>query len=281
MNPLLDLVRRLWGRERALAWTGTLGVALGIGCAAAIVVRGSPFVSPEGDLEKAASFDLAIGVFVLTLAALLPHGGFGSRGKRVWRWATVVAIHYFYLAETVATLRGLDPRFSAIASGGDAVVAALFGLDSVLVTVLFLTFAASFFTRRADLERPALVLGVRWASAAALLAFGVGFWMIALQGREVGLEGSALPPHALGFHALQAVPLVGWLVDRQGHGRGRVHLAGALWVAATVSVAAQTVAGRPPLAADPPTLLAGLFLAAWAAVVLASLGRSNPESPRW
>ncbi|MGH7563655.1 MAG: hypothetical protein ACREK5_04440 [Gemmatimonadota bacterium] len=83
-------------------------------------------------------------------------------------------------------------------------MARIFALDAIVVITLFVVFATRFFTRRAIERAPGLVLGVRWAVASTLVAFGIGVWMVVLQGRLVGEGGSAVWPHALGFHALQA-----------------------------------------------------------------------------
>lgn len=274
----LRLGRHLRRHEPALAATGLLGIGLAGLCAAAIVARGSPRVAPEGDLLKPLAFDLAIGIWVLTLAVLLPYAGAGARARAIWRNVLAGAILYFYFAETYPTLDGYDPRFSGASPASLKVVSALFGLDSLLVIGLFVVFASWFYRGRAAPGHPGIRLGVRWASVATLLAFGIGVWMIAMEGRRVGAGGSALWPHALGFHALQAVPLVGWLADRRAGSRWLVHAAGGLWLVATVGALAQSAGGRPPAEATPAVGLAATALLGWGLVLVRAIARPDDRS---
>ncbi|TME33367.1 MAG: hypothetical protein E6I75_15540 [Chloroflexi bacterium] len=93
------------------------------------------------------------------------------------------------------------------------------------------------------------MLGLRYAIGATMLAFSAGIWMSVNQGRYTGAAGNILPLHALGFHALQAVPLVAWLFSLSAtperEARPWVHAAGAAWLTACLGIAWQTAAGRP------------------------------------
>ncbi len=59
----------LFEGERALFFTGLFGLGLSAVCFAAMAYHGV-LVEPEGHLEKAATFDGAIGIFLLTLALI-------------------------------------------------------------------------------------------------------------------------------------------------------------------------------------------------------------------
>ena len=93
------------------------------------------------------------------------------------------------------------------------------------------------------------MLGLRYAIGATMLAFSAGIWMSVNQGRYTGAAGNILPLHALGFHALQAVPLVAWLFSLSAtperEARPWVHAAGGAWLTACLGIAWQTAAGRP------------------------------------
>jgi hypothetical protein len=63
----LALLFAAWSRERALFALGVVGLLLGVLGLVTIALRGR-IVAPEGDLVKAVSFDVAIALYVLTMA---------------------------------------------------------------------------------------------------------------------------------------------------------------------------------------------------------------------
>jgi hypothetical protein len=132
--------------------------------------------------------------------------------------------------------------------------------------------------------RQLLVLGVRYGAAAVVLGgFAAGVWMGVAQGRHVGESASLLPLHALGFHGLQAIPLVAWLLERSpvppGRARARVHAAGVLWLLAVAAVGVQAVLGVSVARLDPAVLGAMAALTGWLAVATAALAASVRRSP--
>jgi hypothetical protein len=269
---------RVARRERALVVAGLLGAVLAGVVGIVIAARGS-LVPPEGLLEKPLTFDLAVGVYVLTLAVLAPLAGFSRRGGIAWRTGVVVTTLYGYGAETILTLRGIDPRFSEVAGPREQVFSALLGVDAVFIVLLFVIFAVRLFRKRVLIEQPPLALGARYGAVAVIVGgFSAGVWMGIVGGRDWGESASLLPLHAMGFHGLQAIPLVVWLVSWSGaplHSVRRwIHAAGLLWLAALVAIALQTWNGRA--IADGGSVMiaaAGLFMAwfgvAWAALVAA------------
>ena len=61
------------------------------------------------------------------------------------------------------------------------------------------------------------------------------------------MAGDFRPPHFLGLHLMQILPLAGWAADRlsPAHARRVVWTAAVIGVAATVTLFAQTLAGQP------------------------------------
>jgi hypothetical protein len=235
-----------------LAILGAVGLALGVACALVAAVNGSWLVPPEGRLLEAAKFDVAIGIYLLTLALLLPLAGMSVRARARWlRWAFALIL-FAYAMENVQAWRGLDPRFSKVAGPIDQALGGLFFLSALGVAVLFVILLVRFFRRDALADHPSLRTAVRYGGSAALLGFGVGIAMSAVQGRTVPLAGNLMPIHAAGFHGLQAVPVVALLLDWAGAGT-RVttrwtHIAGIAWLAGCFGLIAQAAAGQPPLA---------------------------------
>ncbi|HZI18938.1 MAG TPA: hypothetical protein VEY09_10125 [Pyrinomonadaceae bacterium] len=277
LRRLVSATAAAFGRERALSLAGLLGVALGSGVLAVLAARGR-YVLPEGDLYKAGTFDIAIGLYVLTLALLLPLAGFGRRGLAGWRWCMVGLALYVYAVETVQVARGLDPRFTRAGSPADQILGITLGLAALGIIAVFVVLAWRFFFRRgawADSPGGALVLtGVRYGAAATFVGFAAGFWLSANQGSAVGETGNLLPLHAAGFHGLQAVPLVALLSAWAGAAgtaaRRRVHAAGLCWLGLCAALWWQTAAGRSVLEPSAATAAAAACALAWLATTAAA-----------
>ena len=141
--------------------------------------------------------------------------------------------------------------------------------------VCFLVLMVRFFFRETAGEGGALVLALRYAASASLLAFAVGIGMSALGGPRVGETGNLLPLHAAGFHGLQAIPLVAlllkWASAPEGEVRRAVHLAGLLWLAACFAIAWQTFQGRSVLGPSAATGIAAAVLLLWAVIAWKAL----------
>ncbi|MBA3240154.1 MAG: DUF4281 domain-containing protein [Acidobacteria bacterium] len=256
----------VYAEERLLVWTGLLGIVLGVVAYLAIAFQGRS-VPPEGDLSKAATFDIAIGIYLLTIILLLPGAGFSARGRRRWRiWMLALAL-YVYAAENIQIYRGIDPRFTRVGTPLDQLAGAFLGMAALELIVSFLFLAWRFFGGRGAVKDRVLLVAIRYACAAGLLAMAAGLWMSANQGSEVGAAGSILPLHAVGFHGLQAVPLVallfGWSRTPVETARRWTHAAGLAWFGACLGLAWQTAAGRSVLEVTPATLTTATLLIVW------------------
>jgi hypothetical protein len=278
--PLAEIVRRGWRRMMeapALVVMGFVGIGLGLICLAVMAARGGTPIPPEGNLSKPATFNIAVGIYILTTALLLPSAGFSERGRKRWvRW-NVGLFAYAYIIETVQVFRGLDPRFSRHGTPLDQLAGGVFFLTALGVMVLFLIMAAKFFRRgRPDADSP-VILAIRYGTAAAIGAFIAGIWMSVIQGRTTGAAGNILPLHALGFHGLQAVPLIALLLLWSGYDSGEtrkwVHATGIVWVAACAAVAWQTIAGRSISEVSAAPLATAFLLAMWAGIGLFAFWR--------
>jgi hypothetical protein len=286
--PVAEIIRSGWRRlmeTRALTVMGFVGIALGLICLAVMAARGGVPIPPEGDLSKPATFNIAVGIYILTITLLLPSAGFSERGRKRWVWWNVGLFAYAYIIETGQVFRGLDPRFSKHGTPWDQIAGGVFFLTALGVMVLFIIMAVKFFRRgRPDADSP-IILAIRYGSAAALGAFTAGIWMSVIQGRTTGAAGNILPLHALGFHGLQAVPLIALLLLWSGYDSGEtrkwVHATGIVWVAACAAVAWQTIAGRSVSEMSAATLATGFLLAVWAGVGLFAFWRwaSTPATP--
>jgi hypothetical protein len=260
--------------ERGVTITTLAGIALG---AVALIVAGvrGPSIPPEGDLMKVATFDVAVGLFVLSLVPWLSVSGFSDTARRRWRTWMVGLLIYAFGIETIQQFRGIDPRFSQ-AEPGSQILGGIFFAAALGILTLSVALAARAFEIRTESRRGLLVVAARWAGASMLIGFLAGIWLSANQGRLVGEAGNLLPLHAAGFHAVQAVPLVAlmlaWSAVPVEIARRWVHIAGAAWVAACIAIWAQTALGRAVNdLATPAGIAAVALLGVWALAALRAL----------
>jgi hypothetical protein len=269
MGRLATTILGLYRHERPLFWTGILGLVLGAICFGGMAFHGL-IVEPEGNLYKAATFDVAVGLFLLTLGLIVKVAGFTPVGQAIWRAVLIVLVLYSYGIETIQIFRGLDPRFSRVGSPLDQALGGLFFLAAVAIMICFIVLVARFFWKSTRGVGGPLVLALRYGAVASLLAFGVGIAMSALGTPDVGPSGNLLPLHAAGFHALQAVPLVaillGWAKVEERAASKAVHAAGLTWIAACAGIAWQSGGGRSLLEPSAASALAAAALVGWGIV---------------
>ncbi|MEK3882966.1 hypothetical protein [Paenibacillus sp. PL2-23] len=238
----------LWFKgEKALVWTGILGLVLAWLCGVGALVYGTEHVTGEG-LAKAASFNAALGVFLLSTAAIAPMAAWGRRGRAVFRWSYILLSLYAYFAETVQHMRGVNPRFVENGTAFDAAVATGFTFDALLLVLLYLFFAAQFFRKRSYHQQPAVVLSIRYGMAAVMLSFAGGVLLSVNGGRFMGAEGNLIWFHGLGFHAVQVLPFVAWLTLRStlpsAFSRTLIHIFGISFICGLATIGWQTLLGR-------------------------------------
>jgi hypothetical protein len=277
LAEILGRARKIVAENRPLALMGGLGIVLGLICLGVLAARGGAPIPPEGDLTKSASFDIAVGIYLVTVTLLLPAARFSDRGRRRWIWWNVGLIAYAYTIETVQIFRGIDPRFSKVGTPADQIAGLVFFIEALTLMVLFIIMAVRFFRRdRPDANSPVL-LAIRYACLTALGAFTAGIWMSVIGGRVTGQAGNILPLHALGFHGLQAVPMVALLLDWAGadvnEARKWVHLTGIAWVIACAAVAYQTIAGRSIFDVSAAIMVSAFVLVVWGACALFAFWR--------
>lgn len=264
-------IEKVWKEEKLLVFTGLLGFVLAAGTLIYIALFGAIRL-PEGNLERAFSFNAAIAIFVLSMAMLMPLAGLTEKKRKTFRWLFIVAALYSYGIETIQHFRGINPRFSEVASGIDQLFNAIFALISILFIVVTILFAIPFFRKHALNNRPLLLLSIRYAFLSIMLAYGAGIWMIILQSSFTGVSGNIIVLHGIGFHALQALPLLGWLAERacaeEKQLRWRVHLGGVAWTCSLLFIALQTLLGETVFQFTLLPLLAGAMLLSWGLITI-------------
>ncbi|SFC39949.1 hypothetical protein SAMN04488168_104141 [Bacillus sp. 491mf] len=275
---------KLFDGEKLLVIISMLGFGLAVGIAVYIGLYGA-IIFPEGDLGRAFSFNAAIALFILSIAAILPIAGLSTRKRAAIRWTFTLTTLYAYAVETIQHFRGINPRFTRAGSAIDSIAGTLFGLDSLLIIIVTVLLAIPFYRKRQTNERPLLVLGIRYALFSTIIAFASGIWMIALQGRYTGEAGNLIVLHGLSFHALQALTLLGWLSERaytcRRHALRRIHFGGFAWTLSIVLIGLQTALGCSVFELTVLPLLSGAMLLIWLVIFVAvafKLLRPKPVS---
>jgi len=265
----LKLGRDQLMRVRPLTVAGIIGLVMGLFCLAVINERGTSLVPPEGNLSKAAAFDIAVGLYTLTLAFFVPGARFSRRGRTIWINTNVVLVLWSYALETIQILRGFDPRFSRAGSPIVQILGGVLFLTAISLIVLFAILTWKYFRRRENARDP-FILATRYGFASVYAGFAAGFWLSFNQGSEVGAAGSILPLHALGFHGLQAIPVIGlllmWSNTPSDDARKWIHIAGIAWILACIAVAIQTASGSATVSISAASIAAAAVILIWASV---------------
>ncbi|MCM3693637.1 hypothetical protein [Neobacillus niacini] len=170
---------RVFEGERALVITGLLGFILSAGIAIYIYFRGS-IILPEGNVKDAFSFNAAIGIYILSIAAILPLTMLNTAKRKAVRWLFILTSLYSYTVETVQNFRGISPRFSREGTVVDMAAGILFGVVSLVLVILAVVLAVHFFRLKKPSQRPLLIMGIRYAFISVLAANIAGLWMILL-----------------------------------------------------------------------------------------------------
>ncbi|MDQ6419755.1 hypothetical protein RB620_09965 [Paenibacillus sp. LHD-117] len=236
--------------EKWMVATGLLGFALALMCGVWALIGGAE-MPPDGNLWKAFSFNAALGIFMLSTAAISPLSGMGRKGRAFFRWSYIVLALYSYFLETVQNIRGVNPRFAENGSTFDIIAAGVFGLVALLLAGYYLLFAIQFFKRTTYEANPELVLGIRYAMVSIMVAFAGGISISMNGGRFIGAEGNLIWLHGMGFHAIQALPFIAWLAVGSAlpaaFRRTLIHVSGIAFFLGLLAMGWQTLLGRPLL----------------------------------
>jgi hypothetical protein len=226
------MIRRLLAeihrRDRLLSWTGWVHVALALVFLLAFAMDGrrvlgiNPWVKPF-------KFATSITIYVWTIALLL--GEVRDRAPRAARWISRgISVSMLVEITCIAgqSFRGVASHFNHATTWDDAVFS-LMGTMILLNTLLAIVLLRLFFRLPSGPPRP-LLWGIRLGLILFLAGSALGGLMVAHDGHTVGASdggpglplvnwstraGDLRPAHALALHALQALPLFGWLVARR------------------------------------------------------------------
>lgn len=274
LNELMTSAVSIFKREKGLVMLGLLGFVIA-GCAAVFMFFKGVEVLPEGNIKNVFSFAAALGIFLLSIAAILPFAGFTARTRKVIRRLFIAAASYSYVIETLQNFRGFNPRFSKVGGPVDTFAGALFGVVSLSFVVSGILLTIQFLRMKAPLSRPVLINGIRYALLSVFIANLAGMLMMSLQGRFIGAGGNYIVLHGIGLHSLQTLLLPAWLLEHSNLGSGKqrllLHTGSIAWLMTILCIAVQTSLGRSMLEVSLFSILALLCLLVWLFTAISAL----------
>ena len=243
-----------------LAWMGWLSVGLAV-LAGVLLPFDHRLVTGLPVWMKPLKFALSIAAYAWTLAWLLADlPAPAQRAVRRVGWGVAVSMGVELVVIFVQAARGTTSHYN----NSSALNGVLFGLMGIFVLVN--TVYAAWGVYLAWRYRPHGPAGYVWGMRLGLLVFWVGSvlggFMIQHHQHTVGAPdgGPGLPglgwstvagdlrlAHFLGMHALQALPLLGWVLSRAVPRRAAAltWVGTALYAAAVAALLLQALAGQP------------------------------------
>ena len=255
------MLNELRHRDPLLFWTGAAMLLAFIVCAL-VSIGDTRTIMGINPWIKPMKFLISVTVFMWTIAWFMPETQPKSVLRKLVSWTIALMMTGEIIAIITQAARGTTSHFN-VRTGFDAAIFSAMGTMialNTLATVVFL-----FIVRRDTPERRAgYIWGIRFGLIVFLLASAQGGMIISNNAHTVGAPdgGAGLPfvnwstthgdlriAHFAGLHALQGLPLLGFVLDRQRvPARNVVVAIGVLWIALTGGLLMMALQGRPLLA---------------------------------
>jgi hypothetical protein len=254
-------------RDQLLFWTG-IGMMVALIVCVLVSIGDTRTILGINPWIKPIKFLTSITIFLWTVAWFMPEvreapvvSGFSRIGAVRWTIALSMIVEIFFIM--LQSARGVQSHFNQ-AHPFDIAVFAIMG-----TTILFNTVAMMLFLwiirRDTPPSRAGYLWGIRLGVAIFLLASFEGALIVTNNAHTVGAPdgGPGLPfvnwstragdlrvAHFFGMHAMQALPLLGFLLDRNRlPARNVVFAVSVLWLIVMGGLLATALAGKPVLAA--------------------------------
>ena len=210
---------------------------------------------------KPMKFLSSIAIFLWTVAWFMPETTSAS-GRSVVRWTIASAMVIEISLIILQSVRGVQSHFNQ-QSGLDIAIFAVMGV-TIFVNTLAMILFLWIIRRDTPPHRAGYIWGIRLGLAIFLLASFEGALIVSNNAHTVGAPdgGPGLPfvnwstthgdlrvAHFIGMHALQALPLLGFFLDRTGiPARNFVFAVSILWLAVMGILLMTAMQGTPLLA---------------------------------
>jgi hypothetical protein len=259
----------LRARDPLLFWTGALMILLLI-VVTLLSISDHRLILGLNPWIKPMKFLVSITIFLWTTAWFMPETQPDLVKRALVRWTIAAAMIVEIALIIMQAARGTTSHFNT----GSAFDAQVFSIMGMMITVSTIAMMLFLWIIRRDTpsHRAGYLWGIRLGVALFVLASWQGFLMVANNAHAVpGPDGGPGLPfinwstsmgdlrsaHFFGMHAMQALPLLGFLLDRTlganqpspavPTARNVVMAAGILWVAAMGALLAIALMGRPLL----------------------------------
>lgn len=237
-------------RDALLFWTG-IAMLLALVIVTLLSISDPRLILGINPWIKPMKFLTSITLFLWSFAWFMPETADKPRQRQIVRWVAAGSMTIEIVCIILQAARGTTSHFNN-ATLFDGIIFGLMGLNIGINTVAIALFLA-ILRRDTPPQRTGYIWGVRVGVAIFLLASLEGGLIVANNAHTVGAPdgGPGLPflnwstrygdlriAHFAGMHALQALPLFGFILDRLGNPFAAVSLrrnlvvgAGILWVA--------------------------------------------------
>jgi hypothetical protein len=265
------VIAELRARDPLLFWTGAL-MLLGLVVATLLSISDQRLILGINPWIKPMKFLVSIAIFVWSLAWFMPETEPDPLRRALVRWTVAGAMVIEIVLIAMQAARGTTSHFNATS----AFDLAVFNIMGAAITVSSIAVVLFLWILRRDTPTPraGYLWGIRIGVALFILASMLpGFMMVGNNAHSIpGPDGGAGLPfvnwsvefgdlrtaHFFGMHALQALPLLGFLLDRTIGGnqpspliptaRNVVMTAGILWLVVTGALLGIALLGRPIMA---------------------------------
>ncbi len=212
---------------------------------------------------KPMKFAISIAIFTGTMGWLLSYLQQSDRAVRVISRVIAFSMTGEMVLTAGQALRGVRSHFNND-SALDGGVFSLMGI-LIMVNTIAVLYATYLFFRRTSSASGAFLTGIRLGMVIFILASAEGGLIVTNHSHSVGAldGGPGLPlvnwsttagdlrvAHFVGMHALQALPLLGWVLDRRRAPGARrwIYATAGVWTVVTILLLLQALAGSPLLA---------------------------------